>query len=260
MKKILLSFILIIGLIGCKSSSYSTSNSKQPCKVLMKELQGTYTGGCKKGLANGNGKAIGTDTYQGHFKKGYPDGKGTYTWASGAQYKGKWEKGKQNGLGSFTITKNDSSRVKKGYWVDGKYAGKNKPKPPYQIETKRSISNVRFRKLSDKGNNISLRFTQNGTDVKKFVKNLLLNGNSGTSNTSLTNNIGFDKVDFPFEGIISYTISNSFSMSKLQPLPLKKSGNDNNSVSSDSKPNSSDCQLKFVINKPGNWEIIIANN
>jgi len=238
MKKILLPFVLIIGLIGCKSSSYTTANSNrnQPCKVLKKELQGTYTGDCKKGLANGNGKAVGTDTYQGHFKKGLPDGVGTYTWASGAQYKGEWRKGKQNGKGSYTLTHNDSSIVKNGYWENGKYIGKNKPKPPYVINNKRNIDNIRIIKMSDRGNQIRLRFTQNGGDAKSLVTNLLLNGSSGSTNNSLLNDfVGFENINFPFEGVLNYNIPNSF------------------------KTNNYECHLKFVINNPGSWEIILDN-
>ena len=36
----------------------------------METLKGTYTGECKKGKANGRGKAVGTDTYEGFFKTG----------------------------------------------------------------------------------------------------------------------------------------------------------------------------------------------
>jgi hypothetical protein len=238
MKKLLLIFALIIGLFGCKSSSYTAadSNNSQPCKVLKKELKGTYTGGCKHGLANGEGKAVGIDTYRGHFKKGLPDGEGTYTWASGAVYKGEWSKGKRDGKGTFTNTDKNQVHAKSGYWQKGKYLGKNAPKPPYKINRKRSIARVSFIKMSDKGNEIHLAFRQNGSDSKSLVRNLLLSGSSGTFNNTLTSNfIGFQRVSFPFEGSLDYYIPNSMGSYNME------------------------CQLNFTINKSGTWEITVVN-
>ncbi len=59
------------------------SQEKVECKVLVPALTGVYQGGCKDGLAHGKGTANGTDAYTGFFRNGYPNGKGTYTWASG---------------------------------------------------------------------------------------------------------------------------------------------------------------------------------
>lgn len=39
------------------------------CRVLLPEIADYYEGGCKKGLADGIGKAQGTDQYEGSFKK-----------------------------------------------------------------------------------------------------------------------------------------------------------------------------------------------
>jgi hypothetical protein len=47
----------------------------------------------KKGLAHGEGIAVGEDTYTGLFKKGYPHGKGTCYYAGGSCYTGGLEKG-----------------------------------------------------------------------------------------------------------------------------------------------------------------------
>jgi hypothetical protein len=57
--------------------------AQEECKVLMPEISGSYTGKCKKGLAQGKGLAIGTDTYEGRFLKGLPDG-------TGKIYMGRW--------------------------------------------------------------------------------------------------------------------------------------------------------------------------
>jgi hypothetical protein len=67
------------------------------CQVKVARLSGTYTGGCKNGLAHGKGIAQGTDRYEGQFSKGIPDGKGTYTWANGTTYDGQWKNGMRDG-------------------------------------------------------------------------------------------------------------------------------------------------------------------
>jgi hypothetical protein len=43
----------------------------------MKGLVGSYIGGCKNGLANGNGEANGAYHYKGAFKDGMPNGTGS---------------------------------------------------------------------------------------------------------------------------------------------------------------------------------------
>ena len=65
-----------------------TTQAQNKCKVLVKEINVQYHGKCKKGLAQGKGKAEGTDTYSGHFKAGYPNGQGTYIWSNGDNYTG----------------------------------------------------------------------------------------------------------------------------------------------------------------------------
>ncbi|MDZ7607199.1 MAG: hypothetical protein U5K79_16780 [Cyclobacteriaceae bacterium] len=52
-------------------------------------------GECKKGLANGQGNAKGTDEYEGQFKDGLPHGTGTYIWANGDVYTGAWKKARK---------------------------------------------------------------------------------------------------------------------------------------------------------------------
>ncbi|MEP7164909.1 MAG: hypothetical protein ABI741_09445 [Ferruginibacter sp.] len=40
----------------------------QTCEVLMASIEGTYVGQCSGKEANGEGKSIGTDSYEGTFK------------------------------------------------------------------------------------------------------------------------------------------------------------------------------------------------
>jgi hypothetical protein len=104
----------------------------QTCRVEKPELKGTYTGGCKKGKAEGKGIAIGTDSYEGDFVAGLPHGKGNYKWKNGNEYTGEFEKGNKEGIGRLTIRqegKKDS--LLEGYWHQDVYNGS--AKKPWQI-------------------------------------------------------------------------------------------------------------------------------
>ncbi len=96
----------------------------QDCTVEMQALKGTYAGECKKGKANGKGKALGTDTYEGDFKSGLPDGEGTYTWANGNRYIGHFTNGLKEGKGNFFYKReNAKDSILAGYWLNDKYNG-----------------------------------------------------------------------------------------------------------------------------------------
>ena len=231
-------FLFITGLIACSSSNKmsQSKNGSQPCKVLMKGIQKSYTGACRRGLADGNGKAIGSDTYEGSFRHGLPDGKGTYKWANGAVYKGKWSKGKRQGYGDYEYTDNGQKVSQKGYWDDDKYVGTKPPPPVYSVSDKINIKRISIIKRSDSGNSIQVLFEQNGSDSKRIIKNLMLDGSSGENATDINRSfIGFNDVAFPFDGSVKYSIPNDFHTSTL------------------------DCELSFTINKPGLWVVTIEN-
>lgn len=103
----------------CTIFSYS-----QNCKVLLPSISGTYAGECKNDKANGTGKAIGIDTYEGSFKNGYPEGVGKYSWKDGNWYEGNFKSGIRTGYGTLHYKredKPDSSLA--GYWSKDKYIG-----------------------------------------------------------------------------------------------------------------------------------------
>ena len=107
----------------------------QDCTVDMEQLKGTYTGECKKGKAHGEGKAVGTDTYEGLFKSGVPDGEGFYTWSNGNTFKGSFAKGLKNGEGVMTYKiegKRDS--IVEGFWKKDLHIGRYEY--PYKVITK----------------------------------------------------------------------------------------------------------------------------
>jgi hypothetical protein len=72
------------------------------CRVIDPELQGSYEGGCKNGLADGDGYARGTAEYQGEFRRGLKHGKGVKTWAWGDRYEGGFVDDRRHGKGMYT--------------------------------------------------------------------------------------------------------------------------------------------------------------
>lgn len=89
------------------------------CKVKDMSISGgSYKGGCKDGLADGQGEAYGIASfpdayvegagvpasYVGAFSNGYPHGEGTYQWPSGAKYVGEFIMGNRKGFGTYYNT------------------------------------------------------------------------------------------------------------------------------------------------------------
>ena len=72
------------------------------CRVLLPSLTGDYWGECKENVANGIGLAIGTATYEGEFKNGFPHGKGYIVYANGDVYEGEFAKGVKSGYGRYS--------------------------------------------------------------------------------------------------------------------------------------------------------------
>lgn len=136
-------FLIFISLFISYGNAFS-----QKCDVLKESLKGTYTGDCKKGKASGQGKAVGTDTYEGEFKSGLPNGEGTYTWKNGNVYKGSFSKGLMDGKGNLTLKRpNATDSIVEGFWKNDVYMGKYEH--PYTVFNKSSAidqADVRYKK------------------------------------------------------------------------------------------------------------------
>lgn len=95
---------------------------------------GTYTGYLERGVPNGYGKLIYSesgDIYEGTFENGKRHGTGKYTWPSGNAYEGDWVMGARTGTGTYIWVSGDryvgdfveGDRTGKGkyIWSDGSY-------------------------------------------------------------------------------------------------------------------------------------------
>ena len=111
----------------------------QDCKVLDPNLLGVYTGDCKNGKAEGQGKSVGLHSYEGEFKAGLPDGEGIYTDEKESVFKGQFKKGKREGYGEYII-KNGMDSVLTGYWKKNVYVGLYET--PYKLISKTSMVNT----------------------------------------------------------------------------------------------------------------------
>jgi hypothetical protein len=131
----------------------------QDCSVEKESLKGTYNGGCKKGLANGKGKAIGVDVYEGDFKSGLPDGNGTYTWSNGMVFTGQFSKGLREGKGVLKYKRdNATDSLVEGFWKKDIYIGKYEQ--PYTIFFKsKMITEVEVQYQKDIFNQVTFFIT-----------------------------------------------------------------------------------------------------
>ncbi|WP_321290527.1 hypothetical protein [uncultured Sunxiuqinia sp.] len=148
------------------------------CTVLLPKISENYEGDCKRGKAHGVGKAVGEDSYEGEFKKGLPEGNGTYTWSNGDVYQGNWKDGLKEGEGKLVIkreTQPDSILV--GFWKDDEYIGKYEK--PYEVESKSSnINKLVITKKSLTPSQVEIIIMRKNSKVG--ISGLRINSNAGS--------------------------------------------------------------------------------
>ncbi len=145
--------------------------AQDECKVLNPKLSGSYTGGCKKGLAHGKGSAVGIDSYEGRFSKGLPNGEGTYRWDDGVVYEGDWSKGERDGQGSMIYPTDGQDSIVSGIWKDDVYMGKIRI-PPYKITMSRGVIRSSIRQINEMGSGFRVGIYQAGrfnNDIEEFT-------------------------------------------------------------------------------------------
>ena len=201
----------------------------QTCIVNVDSLKGQYTGGCKHGKADGFGTAVGTDSYTGNFKNGFPDGEGKYAWKSGTWYDGNWKAGLFDGNGTFyklNETKPDSASLITGFWKSGKYMGKFQ-KPVAFTALTSGINDINGRKIRDAKAEITIIVKSTTAGGASLYKNILpkpklvnielLQGlfqqRADNETAALTNTYTFRNVTFPFQAILSFETTGT------NPLP-----------------------------------------
>ena len=206
--------------------------AQNDCKVLMPELSGSYTGGCKKGLAHGKGSAVGIDSYEGRFSKGLPNGSGTYRWASGAVYEGDWSKGNRDGKGSMIYPTEGLDSIVTGFWKDDKYIGKEII-PQFRVTKNQGIVRYSIRKINEVGSGFSVTLYLAGrfnTDVDSFS----METSSGERFDS-GRKVGLENAIVPYSVSIKYRVWNTMHSQQH------------------------DVFFDFTINEPGTFEVTITN-
>lgn len=208
-----------------------SAHAQGKCEVLKEALSGTYTGGCKNGLAHGKGTAIGIDEYTGQFSKGLPHGKGVYKWSTGEEYSGQWRNGKRHGIGTYAFFSNGEDTICEGQWVNDQYIGPVLPKP--RVTQNINVERYTFKK-TDTGFNRVLIFLNQGGMPNTTVTNLMMVSSSGYE-IRMGNSNGFESVVFPVLINISYKTLNKLKTATYQVT------------------------FEFKISEPGDWKVELSN-
>lgn len=217
-------------IISILFAQISYLNAQDSCKVLVKNLEGTYTGKCKKGFAHGYGKAVGIDEYTGFFKKGLPNGEGKYIWANGDVYDGEFKMGVKDGIGVFRSNSKGEVTEQDGVWKENAYKG---PKPIQpKIIDKRNVVSVKFTKLLSNENRVIIKITRGNMPVK--IEDLSIISSSGLEFTN-NNTYGFQDTTYPFTCKVTYRCWNPLMTAQFE------------------------CVLDFEIQQNGSWEVKIDN-
>ena len=206
--------------------------AQNDCKVLMPELSGSYTGGCKKGLAHGKGSAVGIDSYEGRFNKGLPNGSGKYIWADGRIFNGSWLAGKREGKGSMFYPGEVQDSMVTGFWKNDSYVGKSFI-PPYKVIRSRSIVRSSIRKINEMGSGIRLRIYLGGK-INSGLSALSIESDTGEQ-FQAGELLGIENAIVPYSVSIKYRTWNYFHTQQH------------------------DVEFEFTINEPGTFEVTIHN-
>lgn len=210
--------IYISGLLLLSNTLVAQDN----CKVLQTAIVGTYTGDCEGGKANGNGKSVGTDAYDGEFKAGYPEGVGTYTWANGSIYTGSFKKGKMDGKGQMNLkTPAGKDSLLVGFWKKDKYIGEYEFPHKVQDQSSKVVRvNISIINKGDKSGNINISSSQavssstGATNVAPTITEInVISGqyiSKTSSNITKTSVLRLQQMIFPFRARFIYNTGDVF--------------------------------------------------
>ncbi|TFH39754.1 MAG: hypothetical protein E4G95_00205 [Bacteroidia bacterium] len=207
------------------------------CKVLLPELAGQYRGGCKKGLADGEGSAKGTDTYQGSFKKGLPHGFGVYSYADGSVYVGNYKKGSKDGYGMLnSINERGDTILSYGLWYVDSLIIPDEAKGLFNVKLNKGVQLIdpKVTMSNIQKDQVWIEFYDGGIIDRSVIVDLV-NVSSGkvmdTEDRALNTLIAIDEItEFPFTIDIRYQIQKD-------------------------QVHMEDCRVILTLFVPGLWEI-----
>lgn len=205
----------------------------QRCRVLLKSINKTYKGDCKKGFAHGQGVAKGEeDYYEGTFKKGIPYGKGKYVWGNGEFYVGDFKNGMRHGQGVMH-TFNDSTGVieknKLSLWKEHKFMMEIMEEN-YKIIHQRNVVGVNVRKKDEERNRVEIQI-RNSVELRDVV----IVHDVGSLNKFRDDRFTIDYVEFPVKLMINYTSANKFNQNRIMSV------------------------IEMLIESPGDWMVDISH-
>jgi hypothetical protein len=197
-----------------------SSNAQETCVVKMKEIAGQYTGACAGGKANGKGKAVGIDEYEGDFVNGYPEGKGMYIWKDGHYFIGSYIKGNKEGKGDmYYEAANGSDSVITGFWRKDKYIGEYEKEFEVisstsgiakincnLVDTKRSDIIITIHQLANSGSLNSPGYIPAISDISNLMGSFYNRTDQTLTNNSVTR---LQDVIFPYRAIF-YTSNGEY--------------------------------------------------
>ena len=206
--------------------------AQKECKVLMAEISGSYTGKCKKGFAHGKGYAVGTDTYEGRFSNGLPNGTGKYTWADGRVYEGSWKDGIRDGQGAMIYPRAGGDSIVAGIWKDDSYYGPV-PVVPYKIVRTQSVVRSTIRKINNIGTSVRIGIFLGG-NYNVEITDFSMVSDTG-SPMMLGQRYGIENAVVPYTVYLKYRTWNHL------------------------RTQQHDVIFEFTINEPGTFEVTINN-
>ena len=228
-----------------------SSLDAQDCEVSIPSINKNYTGDCKKGLANGMGKAEGEFvTYEGEFKKGLPNGEGKLEFEDGRIFTGEWKNGDVYGYGELIeIDGKKQSGYFKGTIENFRYMGDEKASlTGYKILMTERLDNATnsFINSDPGGNSLTIKIFEN--NIRKITHFEILEMTSGIR--QLTTNEGgrltaeIVNVAFPITVGLRYILPYG-----TQDTVLAEGVDNLNSPR----------QMRFTIFEPGQWTVTITH-
>jgi hypothetical protein len=223
----------------------------QECKVMVDAIAGNYTGECKKGLADGMGKAVGESiTYEGEFKKGYPNGEGTIIFNNGIKFTGELKNGEVYGFGELTGT---DGKVQSGYFKgtieNFRYMGEDKSSlQGYRILETERLDNATYTFVNSdlSGNTVTIKIFEN--NIREITNFEILEITSGViqlvTNQGGRLNAEIVRVTFPITLGLRYIIPYG---TQDTTLP--------GGVANLNSPR----KIEFTIMEPGQWTVTITH-